>query len=214
VDRIVGLYVLLLMAAAALALSPPMARTELQTVAMWVQFAALAGVVAPPILMASGTLLGKLAKYAASVPKIGPAIHHLMVALTIYRSRPAHLFAAVVLSVAVQSMFALALYLMAVGLFPHEDVPTLAEHFVMIPLAMLTGVLPIPGGLGAFEAALEFLYRYFPVAKLPVGHGLLAALAFRLVTLLITGVGIVFYLASRSQISDILAEESSGTMPG
>jgi glycosyltransferase 2 family protein len=162
-------------------------------------------------LLLPGALMGKFVKCLASLPKVGPAISHFLVALTIYRSRPAHLGAAVVLSVAVQSMFVLALDLMAFGLFPQDAVPTLAEHFVMVPLAMLTGILPVPGGLGAFEAALEYLYRYVPATKVPIGHGLLVALAFRLITMVITGIGIIFYVASRKQISATLAEESAAT---
>jgi uncharacterized membrane protein YbhN (UPF0104 family) len=37
--------------------------------------------------------------------------------------------------------------------------PSLATHVVIVPIALVANIVPLPGGLGAFEAALDYLYR-------------------------------------------------------
>jgi uncharacterized protein (TIRG00374 family) len=209
-DRVIGLYILVVMAALALLLSPSMDRPELTAVAITVNLTAVAGAVALVAMYFVGARSRKLVSRLGSLPRIGPTLGQLRGAMSMYRSRPASLLAAAALSVIVQSMFAVGLYMFAAGLLPVATTPTLADHFLMVPLAMLTGIIPVPGGLGAFEGALEFLYRWVPATAAPTGDGLVVALTFRLSTLVITGIGLVFYLASRKQVSDVLATEQVG----
>jgi uncharacterized membrane protein YbhN (UPF0104 family) len=167
------------------------------------------GAVALAMLFLVGARSKILTSRLAALPKIGPGLGQLVGALAMYRSRPASLLAAAAISVLVQSMFAVGLYLFAAGLLPVATTPSLADHFLMVPLAMLTGIIPVPGGLGAFEGALEFLYRWVPATAATTGDGLVVALAYRLSTLVITGIGLVFYMASRKQVSDVLATEQA-----
>jgi glycosyltransferase 2 family protein len=205
-DRVIGLYVLVLLAACVFAVSPAVAQPELKAVAATVYATTVAGAVGLGLMLFGG-VSARLSARVASLPKIGPTIGQLMAALALYRSRPATLVTAGVLSLIVQSMFAVGLYMFAAGLLPAATTPTLGEHFLMVPLAMLTGVVPVPGGLGAFEGALEFLYRWVPATAAQTGDGLLVALAYRLMTLVITGIGLVFYMVSRKQVSAVLASE-------
>ena len=99
-----------------------------------------------------------------------------------YRRKPAVLLLAAGLTVGVHVFTALGVYLVARGL--PGTAPSLGSHFVVVPLAMVAGALPLPlSGLGAFEGALDFLYRYAPGAgggqrragpagglRLPPGH--------------------------------------------
>jgi hypothetical protein len=88
------------------------------------------------------------------------------------------------------------------------DCPSLADHFVMIPLAFVTGVLPLPGnGLGAFEVVVKTLYELVPAnVHVTEGHGFVVSLCYRAVTVLIAMIGVCYYLASRREVARVLAE--------
>ena len=76
-------------------------------------------------------------------------------------------------------------------------------------MAMFAGALPLPGGLGGFEAALHGLYSALMPAGAPAGQGFVVALAYRLVTILVAVIGIGFYLSERREVAELVhaAEE-------
>ena len=71
------------------------------------------------------------------------------------------------LSVVVQALLAISVYGIAVGL--HPDHPSMVQHLVIVPVAMLVSTLPLtPGGVGLLEAAMVAMYAFFiedPEAK-------------------------------------------------
>ena len=106
-----------------------------------------------------------------------------------------------------QSLLAACMWAVAAALVP--SAPGIGEHLMIMPLAMLTTLLPLPGlGLGAFEFAVEFLYRHIGLA--PAGSGLLVALGFRLVMVATAVVSAVIYAANRRKLSDVLRESEDG----
>ena len=88
------------------------------------------------------------------------------------------------------------------------EYPPLADHFVIIPLAFVTGVLPLPvNGLGAFEAVVKLLYERVPVdVHVAEGHGFVVSLGYRAVTILIALIGACYYIASRKEVATVMAE--------
>ena len=82
--------------------------------------------------------------------------------------------------------------------------PGFGAHFILVPLAGLTGALPLPAaGLGAFEAAIDYLYVQFPPvgAVVAPGQGLMVALAYRMITVVIALIGWCYYLAARKEVA-------------
>ena len=78
-------------------------------------------------------------------------------------------------------------------------VPSFAEHFVIIPPAMVTGAVPLPmEALGVFEYAFNFLYAQALGADAAAGTGLLVALAYRGLTILTILVGAPLYAWARA----------------
>ena len=67
-------------------------------------------------------------------------------------------------------------------------------------------IVPLPGGVGALEAAVQKSYE---LAGANAGIGLLAVSAYRVTTILIAAIGAVYYLASKHQIQELLAEEQA-----
>jgi hypothetical protein len=61
--------------------------------------------------------------------------------------------------------------------------------------------------LGGFEFALDWLYRTMGPAGMADSWGFVVALGYRIVTLVIAGIGVVVYLASRKDIKRLIEVE-------
>lgn len=203
VDRVVGVYGLLLVASAAIAfsdvskLSDNVSKLCEGTLAI----TAVATFILLLLLLGFGTQ-GKLFERVCQRRYIGPLLQRLGVAARTYRLRKRVLAQALLLTLGVHCLGAVGFYLIAEGL-PGET-PNLAVHFFIIPLGMVAGAIPLPmAALGAFEGILQFLYQQTGGG---VAKGLVVALVYRLITLLIATVGIVFYVRTRRDLNRVLEE--------
>lgn len=205
VDRIVGLYALLLVAAVGIVL----VRTgsDDQQVLWLGRLVLMATGVASAILLILGLAPGSargLAKLSSVIPWAGHRLRALIDAVGQYRQHAAALVAATLLSLVAHALNVVAFYLIARGL-PYTP-PSLAEHFMIVPLALATGVIPLPmEGLGAFEYVVDYFYRHLG-AQVAGRGGLLVVLAYRLVTLAVAGVGGLCYFARRQEVNAALEE--------
>jgi len=205
-DRVIGLYMLFVLASAAI-IATGLWNTQLEQIRIICQGTLLAtgmGFVAILILLIPGITQGGFSGFLERVPRVGPLFGRLLGAIRLYRQRLDRLLLAALLSLGVHSLSSLGIYLVAQGL-PGE-VPPMADHFVIVPLAMVTGVLPLPmNGLGAFEGVVDFLYRHVPVNfPVNVGRGLAVCVGYRAITLLIAMVGVGYYLASRREVVELI----------
>jgi uncharacterized protein (TIRG00374 family) len=207
-DRVVGLYMLFVMASAAI-----LATDQLNSTVDQIRFISRAtllctglGLIGILVLLVPGVTQGAFSAFLERLPRLGPLFGKLLGAIRIYRSRPKMLALAALLSVGVHGLSSTGVYLAACGL--PGDVPPLVDHFVIVPLAFVTGVLPLPGnGLGAFEYVVNFLYEQVPAGMaIPQGRGLVVALGYRAITILIALVGVAYYLASRREVVKVLHE--------
>ena len=121
--------------------------------------------------------------------------------ISAYRQKPSTIAMAFALSLGINIMFASAIFGVAAGLGSSH--PTYAQHFVISPIAMVANAVPLPGGLGGLEFALDYLYRAFSVAALPAEHGFVVALGFRMILLSVAVVGVVVYLSHRQEIDSL-----------
>ncbi len=102
-------------------------------------------------------------------------------------------------------MFAVSIYFIARGL--PGDVLSLGTHFVIWPLSAAVGVLPLP--FGPTEGVLDYLYANIPLqtgAFIPEGQGLVVALCYRLITVLVAALGIGYYVGNRREVSEAIHE--------
>jgi uncharacterized membrane protein YbhN (UPF0104 family) len=135
---------------------------------------------------------------------IGRPIGELLNALVIYQTRRRVVVFTLFLSLISHTGLLVGFYFGALALHPAARIPTFVEHLQMIPAAELAGVLiPLPGGSGALEGAVAALYV---VAGATSAAGLLTALAYRAVTVIIALVGGGYYLTSRREIDEALDE--------
>jgi len=211
-DRAVGLYLLCVVASLGILVAGFWRDGTSQL--RWVCHAVLvvtaistAGVV---LVLLPDYARGRTTRWIGRIPYVGPPLLQIVDAVQMYRRRMSVLGAAAVMSVAVHSLFVVGVSLIAAGLY--DQVHSLGRHFVLSPLGALTQVIPIPAG--HVEASLHWLYAQVPLPNgqmLAADEGLMVALGYRIITVLIAAVGICYYLASRAEVAEVLhaAERAS-----
>lgn len=207
VDRLIGLYLLFVFASGAILLTGAqrLPVEMLADVCQWTLILTVVGAMGFGLMFSPWLTEGRFARYLGRLPKIGPYIEQTSEALRMYRQKPFTLFSAAAMSLAVHGLFATGVYCISRGLL-REHQP-LSVHYVIMPLAAVTGVLPLP--LGPFEWVLDQCYKSIPLASgrlIVAGKGLLVALCYRCITLLIAGVGIGYYLTSRREMAEVMQE--------
>ena len=138
----------------------------------------------------------KLFHWIIGLPKVGPVIAKLTGAISLYRDRLPTIAAAFLLSVAVNLCFVTALYSLATGLT--ENNPSLTDHFVIEPIAMVSNAVPLPGGIGGMEFAMQYLYIAFGSS-----NGVVVGFAMRFSFLLVHAIGGIVWFQNREQVADI-----------
>jgi hypothetical protein len=180
----------------------PKSTVEVETFCRLTLAAAAIGTAGIALLLIPGFTSGSLSEFLTGLPKIGQVLGQLISAVRIYRKRWPTVCVALMMSVCSHGLFTLSLYLIARGMFEH--VPTLREHMILVPLGMVAGSLPLaPAGFGAFEFAIGELYKIIPAAPDIDVAGILVALVYRLLTIMVAMIGVVIYWFSRSEVRQL-----------
>ncbi len=180
-DRVAGLYSLVCLAAIAAAFTPGTGRWQvLRAASLPVLWAAVA-VGGACILAGLFFNLGPALAWTRHWPLLHKAVVPMLAAVERFRSRPDVYLLGIVSGMAVHALGAATLWLVARGLGVAH--PSLAEHFLIGPLATCTGLLPLPmAGLGAAELVVDELYKTaIPEAA---GAGILVALTARAINII------------------------------
>lgn len=211
VDRILGLYALLLVATASFWLSNLAGQSvELALLGRATYAVTALGAVCVLALIIPGFTNGKLTRFLTGIPKIGDVAAQMIATVRMYRQRWMALVVSLAMSVAVQALLATSVFLAAAALF--EGVPSLGQHLVAVPISLVVAALPVsPAGLGTFEIALEELYKLMSDEDGP--PGVTVALVFRLMTIGVAAIGACYYIACRHEVRQVLAEASGEPEP-
>lgn len=137
-------------------------------------------------------------KLAGSLPFVGPLLQKATTATLLYRERKSTLLQAFVATLAVHTLFAAALYCFATGLY--VDVPTFVDHIVLYCSANVGSTIPLSAG--PFEYFLDELYPLFrtdATAELNAGYGAAVGVVYRLASVVVAGLGVAFYIATRGK---------------
>jgi glycosyltransferase 2 family protein len=211
VDRVIGLYALLLLAAVASLFFPANQLSQLDAgdrmtivnlcrVVQTIALISTAGLIA---LLLPGVTQSKLWDRLEHTPLVGPVLHKLVGAMRVYRQRLDVLLATIAISLTIHSLYAASVAVMAtsIGIAP-EHQPSLGWMLVIVPPSMIAGALPI----GAYELTLNLLFRSVSPAGAPQNAGLLIALAYRIIQIAIASIGVGYWLTSRSEVREIIHE--------
>jgi uncharacterized membrane protein YbhN (UPF0104 family) len=201
VDRMVGLLALLIVGAIAVSVVDLPTDPDILVLrnASLIGTAVCAAVMG--IMLLPGFSSGPLAEFFSGLPRVGPTFAQLFGAMRMYRRRPDVLIGTTVMSLGSHGLYIVGIYFLAIGLASGQTA-SLAQHCVIVPLGWIAGALPLPlSSFGVFEGAIDYLYVH--VAGIVRGEGLLVALGYRVITIVIASVGMVFYLRSRREVAEV-----------
>ena len=211
VDRVLGLYALLLLAAVASLLLPEEQlnklggddRTAIQRLCWCVQAAALISSIGLGVMLIPAVTHSRLWDLLEHAPLIGRVLHKLVGAMRAYRQRVDLMLAAIGVSFVVHLSYVTAIWLMtrSIGI-PEQFLPSAGSIFVIVPPSMIAGALPI----GFYEVAITLLFRAASPPGAPQNMGLLIALAYRLIQISIATIGMAYWLAGRSEVRELMHE--------
>ena len=212
IDRLIGLYMLFVLATLAIVLTGFWRLgdeiPEVWAICLATYVLTAVGALGIGALIIPGITEGRGTRALAGLPRVGPGIESLIDAVRMYRRKPTVLTVSAVMSLGVHSLFATGVFLIACGLFG-DNVLSLKNHFVVSPLSASTGALPLP--FGPFEWVLDRLYTFVPEQGVEItkGQGLVVALGYRVICVLIAMVGVCYYLGSRREMAQLMAEQQS-----
>ena len=201
VDRVIGLYAMLLIASLALALAGDAFAEDptLATLRGTIWAAAVCGTVGLAMVLSRWATGPKVKSFAEGLPA-GHTLVRLIEAAEVYRSRRGYLFAGFGLALATHCLLIGAFWFISRGL--PIDGPTFSQNASLVPIALVAGAVPLtPGGLGALEGGMEFLYTKVGAGK---GDGTLVALAYRAMTYFFASVGAFYYFTARKKMDDLI----------
>lgn len=211
VDRVLGLYALLLLAAIASLFLPAgqlarlgeADRLFVSRLCWLVQAASLASTIGLIVMLIPGVTQSRLWDRLEHAPVVGPVLHKLVGAMRAYRQRIDLLIAAIGVSLVVHSLYVVSVVIMShsIGIAP-ELRPAATSICVIVPPTMIAGALPI----GVYELAVTILFRAISPPGAPPNMGLLIALAYRLIQITIATIGLGYWLAGRSEVRELMHE--------
>lgn len=207
VDRIIGLYMLFVVAGVAILVSgfwalPVPIIQRISVITLLIAVVGGLGLAATVALVSPDHSIGR---WLCGLPRIGHHLENSLDALRMYRRRPQVLVVAALASALVHTLFATGTYLVYRGL-RYEGI-SWGMHLVIMPLSAVTGLVPL--SIGPLEVALEAFYHVVPLTPglaVPNGQGLIVALGYRIITLMIAAVGVCYYLSSRREVAVVMDE--------
>ncbi len=215
-DRILGMLALFMVGAfAALFQSKALLRHEhVRIIVAVLCGGSAAGVVGLCVVMHPAIPRSRWINRLVHIPKIGAAIGSVINAIRLYQNRRMVMVACVLVSIFGHIGMLSSFYFCAKALQPGAAAPGYWAHLLLIPGAELAAVaLPLPGGVGVLEGAVQFCYEMANdaagmtvEASAAAGAGFATAVAYRAITIIVAAIGAGYYLTARRKIEETLQE--------
>jgi len=204
-DRIVGLQMLFVVVSAAILVLGyhHSSNADIRGVANFTLLVTAVSTAVCGLLLTPTFTDGRLTQSMTRLPRVGRPIGKLIDAVRLYRQQPAVLINSIWMSVMIHALFSTGIYLIARGL--PDRFLTLGQHFFVAPLSAVATLIPLPAG--PQEGAIQYLYGQLLDAP---AKGLAVGLSYRLVTVLIALIGVVYYLGSRREVAEVIHEVEEG----
>ena len=200
-DRVVGLSVLLILTGCMI-LNAEVLNSSPQLRALAPIIAVVVAVIVLGVgLLWSGRFSTQIRNVASRLPLVGNIADKLLAAVAVYRERKSTIALTFAITIVTLSLNTLGFYLISQAL-PGEG-PTLSEHFLIVPIALMSGVAPLPADtLGVLDYAMGFLYVGVTQGRILASQGLLVVMTYRVVGVAITFIGLSFYLSTRRELGE------------
>jgi uncharacterized membrane protein YbhN (UPF0104 family) len=198
-DRILGLLGLILLASIAGAFNFRAGDRDVRILIGVIWSALAAGLIGLAVVFSPG-LYRPLNRLVKGKGKLEAIVRELEAIGLAYRQNLGRVIAMLGVSTFVHSLYVLAFFSASLAIF--EKLPTLAQHYLMVPLALFTTAVPLPfGAIGLADGISGKLFELVDQHE-----GAIAMMAFRV---LMYGSGIVsacVYLANLRQVREIAEE--------
>ncbi len=206
IDRLVGLIGLFLLAGLAGLGAWSGANAEVRTLIALAWTASIGGLVGLAVLF-TPALYRPMLLLLARNRRLATMIEELVLMASAYRVRLGVVAVALLLALGNHSLNVLAFYGVDLALFG-DQVPTLRQHFVMVPLTLFTTAVPLPfGALGVSEHAGKFLFQ-----QVQHPSGAVAMMGFRVLMYAGGLVSVFVFLANLRQVRKLSQEaDPTGT---
>lgn len=216
-DRILGLLALFIVGAAATLMTRDLwGNREVQIIIAVLVAGSVIGSLGVGLMLWPPFVHSKLVAWFQRLPAVGRLITEIVRGVALYQQRPRIVLLAVGISIVGHLGMLSSFYFCSLALQSGAAAPGYWQHLMLIPGAELAGVLiPLPGGVGALEGAIMYVYG---VANRAAGMlvdanaaeaaGLFTAIAYRVVCVVVAAVGAGYYLTGRRQIEAVLEGES------
>ncbi len=179
----------------------PSAKFQVRLLICLVWAALLAGFAGLAVIF-SPALYRPLNRLVAGRKKLETIVKELEGIGLAYRERIALVVGMLGVATLVHSLNVLAFYAASSALF--ETLPTLAEHYLMVPLALFTTAVPLPfGALGLSEGISGKLFE-----MVNQHDGAIAMMAFRILMYGSGVIGVCVYLANLRQVQTLKKDAS------
>lgn len=155
-------------------------------------------IIALLVAVYSGAWIEHLTRWVERrIPVIGGSLARMARCVRLLRSRPTAIPSLICGAVVVHGLLTLSVCFISWGVY--SESPTLQQHFMVVPPGTAVGALPLaPGGIGVQEGAIAGLFRLLP--DLPKDYSpILVATVYRLVTVAIAGIGVIYYISSHGR---------------
>ena len=195
-DRVLGLLGLFLLAGIAGLAFWGTADRQVRLLIGTVWLALFAGLMVLTVVF-SPTLYRPLNRLVAGKGKLQTIVKELEAIGSAYRERLGTVALMLLTSVFCHSLYVLAFYSASLALF--ASMPTLVEHYLMVPLSLFSTAVPLPfGALGLSETISGGLF-----AMVHHSEGAIAMMAFRILMYGSGAVGVVVYLVNLAQVKSL-----------
>lgn len=201
-DRILGFIALFAVGAfATTCVSTNFPHREKLVMILWA--GAAGGMVGLMLLLHPSTPNSRWLALLGRIPKVGRFIQELADGISLYQTKRHIVLSCVGIGFFSHILIVSSFFACAHAIAGTESVPSFSVQMLVLPLAQVVGVvIPLPGGIGAFEGAVDVSYNLIGA---PEGLGILAACAFRVISITIALFGSVYYFSVAKDLKRNLA---------
>jgi glycosyltransferase 2 family protein len=144
----------------------------------------------------------RFAQRLTGLPKVGGSAAEFWRAVWMYRCQQRTVFLALAMSAVGFVGFVLTFYFSTLTLADPNEIPTLAVHFLIVPIGLLIASVPLfPGGVGISELGFRGLYGMVGAAS--PSNAVLGSLVQRVVSWGLALVGLIVYQRMRPALKQV-----------
>ncbi len=212
IDRLLGLAGLFLLAGVAGLFSLNRANPQVKILIGVVWLLLVVGLGGLFVLFTPG-LYPVLDRLTARRAKLAKVVKELESAASAYRSKSGLVIGSLLASSCIHGVYVVAFYTVSRAIF--NDIPSFAEHFLIVPLVLFTTAVPLPfGALGLTEIASGMLFTLGQTPDaLAASNGAVAMMAFRTIMYASGLVGLVIYLTNLRWVRDLTNPDAPAVLP-